>query len=135
MHEYNSDTHRVVVRGDGVIEAWALAPPVLRETRSTPDGGLSFSILTKETASAADRALLVAKEKMPLFRATYLKPGWYNCDIDAGMQRWRGLKPTRHLSKALRASPLLRHLPHLFSSALSSRSRHFRHRTCTIKSG
>lgn len=100
-NEYRNNKFIVSVDDGGVITARSLAEPVLRQTRSTPDGGIVVTDITLENAGVDDRALLLAKKRASLFYATYAEPGWWNCDIDCGMQRWHGLKPTKDLSLAL----------------------------------
>jgi len=101
MKEYLSETHKAVVSNDGVLKVWQLAPKELRITRSTPDGGLDFTIVNSENADPSDKRMLEAMNRAPLFAAGYAGNSEWNLDLDCGFQRWRGVKTSKQLSEAL----------------------------------
>lgn len=100
MMEFISKTHKAIISGDGLLRVDQLAPHELRVTQSTPDG-IKVDILDKNTATGPELRMLRAMEGMPTFAAGYAGDGEWNADINCGFQRWRGVKPTKDLSKAL----------------------------------
>lgn len=100
--EFVSETHKATISDEGLLVVWQLAPREVRITSSTPDGGIGVSIVDEKTAGDhSTKRLLQAMSKMPAFAAGYSGESEWNVDLDCGFQRWRGVKPTRDLSKAL----------------------------------
>jgi len=98
---YTSDTHRAELRQDGLLAVYSHRGPVVVET-TFEDGEA-----TEKVATAADGGslgeLAAAMAKTPVFAATAAEddPGWYHLDIDAGFQRWAGMKEEPELRTAL----------------------------------
>lgn len=99
--EFVSKTHTATIDNEGLLVVRQLGPRQLEVTKSTTDGGISVDILDQDNASGHELRMLRAMEGMPTFAAGYAGDDGWNADIDCGMQRWRGVKPTKDLSKAL----------------------------------
>jgi hypothetical protein len=102
MTEFVSETHKATINDGGLLVVWQLSPREVRVTKSTPDGGVDVSIINEKSVKDTSTAkLLQAMSRMPTFAAGYAGGKEWNVDLDCGFQRWRGVKPTKDLSKAL----------------------------------
>ena len=100
-HKFRSEKYMAVVSDDGLITV-RNGPKVLRETKFTADGGVDVTLKTVENSTGADRKLLEALERMPVFMACRAGDRQWNVDIDCGFQRFNGVKPQGQLVKALK---------------------------------
>lgn len=100
--EFTSEKYRATVSEDGLLTV-TNGPPVLHIVHFAPGGIASEQYVTRETATTqADRDLLAAKAGAPVFVACRAGGEDWNVDIDCGMQRFNGVKPSKELRKALK---------------------------------
>jgi hypothetical protein len=100
--EFMSETHKSVVRDDGLLKVFAIAPRRLTIQHYLPDGGVTMEWITAENAvTDSDKRLLMNMNRMPLFAATYAGGDTWHIDLDCGAQRWIGMKTTRQFCGAL----------------------------------
>jgi hypothetical protein len=99
--EFVSETHKAIISNEGLLKVVQLAPHQLRITRYS-DKGVQVDIVDKNSnVDGATRSLLGAMSETPVFVAGWAGNSEWNVDLDCGFQRWRGVKPTKSLSKAL----------------------------------
>lgn len=99
--EFRSEKYIATVSDDGLITV-RNGPKVLRETKFLPDGSVDVTLKTAENSTGADRKLLQAMDRMPVFTACWAGDRQWNVDIDCGFQRFNGVKPHGQLVKALK---------------------------------
>jgi hypothetical protein len=100
--EFMSETHKSVVRDDGLLKVFSIAPRRFTIQHYLPDGGVTMEWVTAENAvTDSDKRLLMNMNRMPLFAATYAGGSEWHLDLDCGAQRWIGVKKTGAVSSAL----------------------------------
>lgn len=99
--EHMTDEFKAKIHSDGLLQVFKRSEPALQETKYH-DGQTSTKIIDKDNADKSERKMLNALARMPVFAATYAGGGEWWCDIDAGFQRWTGVKSGAALSKAMR---------------------------------
>jgi len=98
---YEADEYVAKIHSDGLIQVFCRMEPVLIETRYT-GGQSSVKTIDRSNADSSEKKMLNTIGRMPLFAATYSGKGLWHCDIDAGFQRWNGIKTGVALSKAMK---------------------------------
>lgn len=98
--DFESERFRATLR-DGLLAVYSRDPAVLVETR-IEGGNVSQRSVGPDSDDALGR-LAAEMSKWPVFAATADKDekGWFHCDIDAGFQRWIGMKRRREVREAL----------------------------------
>jgi len=106
---YTSDTHRAELRQDGFLAVYSHRGPMVVET-TWKDGEVVETTSTAEDGGAAGE-LAAAMAKTPVFAATAVddEQGEFWLDIDAGFQRWSGMKPEHELREALAKCGFAKH--------------------------
>lgn len=103
MIEYTTKSYRVTVSPEGLLEIWSKHPPVLTEETHHPDGSVEKNYHMPNDAGALGE-LARALAKMPLLAATVAEDdeGYWHVDVDAGMQRWHGMREESFVLEGLR---------------------------------
>lgn len=99
-HEYASEGFRATL-SDGLLAVYSNKDPVLVETKYQ-GGGCSMQWTGPRDGGALGE-LARKMAKWPVFAATAAEDdeGWFHCDIDAGFQRWIGMKSKSEVRQAL----------------------------------
>jgi hypothetical protein len=100
MHKFESDTHRMELSQDGIINVFQLDGRVIQEV--TYNGAkVKTAEHTAETGSPILRNLLTAMDSAPVFRAAFAANGVFHVDYETGTQRWKGYEPTKEVKEKL----------------------------------
>jgi hypothetical protein len=102
MIEFKTAEYHAYVDDNGLLKLFRLSQRHLTVTRF--EGGVeTVEIVGKDNADESTRKLLSFLQESPVCIAAYRKNdrAW-ECDIDAGFQRWHGYKSGAVISTALR---------------------------------
>lgn len=91
--EATSEKAKAVVDDHGLLKVYNVQPGVLREIKSTPEGGIEVTVHTRSK-------LLNILNRMPAFAACWGGKEWH-VDIECGLARFNGIKPERALKTGL----------------------------------
>ena len=86
----------------GILRVDLREERTLNKTHFYPDGSVDLEWINSSNADKSEADLIRNMSRMPVFCATYQGGGDWDCDIDAGFQRWRGYKSGRAVGSALR---------------------------------
>jgi len=100
MKEFISETHKATIDDEGLLRVDQLTPRQLRVEQHSAEG-VMVDILDAKTATGPEWRMLRAMSRHPIFAAGYCGESEWTADIDCGMQRWRGSKTSKEMSKAL----------------------------------
>ena len=100
MKSFQSDTHRVELSKDGVINVFPLEGRTIQETTFDGDN-VQVAEHTAKDGSPILRNLLNVMDDLPLFRAAFAGNGVFHVDYETGTQRWKGYKTAIEIREAL----------------------------------
>jgi len=100
MKIFNSNTHRAELSDNGILEVFLLKGKKIQET-SFNGKKVSTTEHTAKHGALLLRNLLAAMDTLPLIRASCASSHTFNVDYEAGIQRWKGIKSTAEIRKAL----------------------------------
>lgn len=98
--EFTSDEFRATLK-DGLLAVYSLRERQLVETKI--EGGKASQRTVGPSSDDPLGRLAAEMSKWPVFAATAAEDdeGWFHLDIDAGFQRWIGMKPEEDVRDAL----------------------------------
>lgn len=97
MKEFHGTNFTAKVADNGLLTVWRKDPTVVREQRFE-NGELVEATWTEASAGGSLGNLAAAMDAMPVLAATYADDNaedddnWWHADLDAGFQRWCGMK-------------------------------------------
>ena len=118
--EFTSDEFRATLK-DGLLAVYSLRERQLVETKI--EGGKASQRTVGPSSDDPLGRLAAEMSKWPVFAATAAEDdeGWFHLDIDAGFQRWIGMKPAP-LPKSSSTRRRVRNRP-VFLPVLSAKGR------------